>query len=519
MSSDMFEKQSVQQQSLNGASTGDQEHQSTDHFASHHRTEKLIGEKVEKELKHVLSDYIVKNNIDSSVDKLRFNKESLFGILEIVGYLNTQTCHIEEVHKHQVQAIWILLTSQVKSEAVTVSYEDLKLVLFNAHGIYQPSWMLVQGDLINTDMDQQSSQDTPKRGPHFRFESKEEFDRFHRRVGKNLAANKAQTSYHQREYDLIERAATFDYDFRREYQTGTPLKQVDLTSTQTTSLEATISKPSPSAAEKERVRFSVSPKPTSHFSLNKLQYFKPMIDRNSERLDKLALDKKGNTATSVDRADLILQKGLEYCGRAQQKRETLKVKEVEGLTFIPKINQTSKSRTRVTEPQASENTLAKKVVFESLYKSGLNQVLKWRKDDRAVTDVEFEKQKNECTFFPKPIATKDLAKVFGKALVSQQISPRYQNTINAASASYSEAAKKKAANNGQLSKLIELGPQELLISGGKQPILYLEVNLGKSHQERLIICEGDHPDSVVSAFSQKHKLTGEKQKKLMNVVN
>lgn len=47
-----------------------------------------------------------------------------------------------------------------------------------------------------------------------------------------------------------------------------------------------------------------------------------------------------------------------------------------------------------------------------------------RKDDRPINDIEYEQQKEECTFAPKPMATKDLSQVFGKS-VSAQISPRY----------------------------------------------------------------------------------------------
>jgi hypothetical protein len=46
----------------------------------------------------------------------------------------------------------------------------------------------------------------------------------------------------------------------------------------------------------------------------------------------------------------------------------------------------------------------------------------------------------------------------------------------------------------------------------------LEVNLGKNHQERLIIYEGDNPELVVIMFARCHKLSQEKQKKLMAVV-
>ena len=61
--------------------------------------------------------------------------------------------------------------------------------------------------------------------------------------------------------------------------------------------------------------------------------------------------------------------------------------------------------------------------------------------------------------------------------------------------------------------------QDDLVATSKNPVLFLEVNLGKSQQERLIIYEGDVPELVVIMFARCHKLNEEKQRKLMTVVN
>lgn len=42
------------------------------------------------------------------------------------------------------------------------------------------------------------------------------------------------------------------------------------------------------------------------------------------------------------------------------------------------------------------------------------------------------------------------------------------------------------------------------------PLLYLEVNLGKNQQEKLILFEGDDAETIVNAFSNHHGLTPEK---------
>jgi len=86
-----------------------------------------------------------------------------------------------------------------------------------------------------------------------------------------------------------------------------------------------------------------------------------------------------------------------------------------GCTFAPVINHLQQSRKRPVS-QATAPTSPK--VFEHLYKQGIKQLQKWRKNDRLPTEIEFERQKEECSFNPKFVATKDLSKVFGKALVA-----------------------------------------------------------------------------------------------------
>jgi hypothetical protein len=48
---------------------------------------------------------------------------------------------------------------------------------------------------------------------HFRYQSKDEYDRFHKRV-KVFLANRSQNDYQKLHEDFEERAKRFDYDFR-----------------------------------------------------------------------------------------------------------------------------------------------------------------------------------------------------------------------------------------------------------------------------------------------------------------
>lgn len=57
-----------------------------------------------------------------------------------------------------------------------------------------------------------------------------------------------------------------------------------------------------------------------------------------------------------------------------------------------------------------------------------------------------------------------------------------------------------------------------LLDNERSPLLFLEVNLGKSRQEKLIIYEGDEPEQIVQIFAGTFGLSKEKEGKLMSVV-
>lgn len=54
-------------------------------------------------------------------------------------------------------------------------------------------------------------------------------------------------------------------------------------------------------------------------------------------------------------------------------------------------------------------------------------------------------------------------------------------------------------------------------SSEKTPVLHLEVNLGNTQKEHLVIFEGEEPSIAVNQFVKKHGLSGEKAVKLLAV--
>ena len=67
------------------------------------KNDQLLGDKVDKELRRVLSDMINQQKfLEDSIETLRMNKDALRQVLEKLGYLNTLTCLNEEVHSHLV---------------------------------------------------------------------------------------------------------------------------------------------------------------------------------------------------------------------------------------------------------------------------------------------------------------------------------------------------------------------------------------------------------------------------------
>ena len=127
--------------------------------------------------------------------------------------------------------IWIQLTStsinQSSCQKKTIGFNDLKLVVFTAYNLWQPKWMLKENI---EPVDNESQLEQANRNPsiassnnsgYFKYDSKADFDRFHKRV-KVFLANRSQNDYYRRTEDLEERAKRFDYDFRSK---PSPAKQ------------------------------------------------------------------------------------------------------------------------------------------------------------------------------------------------------------------------------------------------------------------------------------------------------
>lgn len=53
----------------------------------------------------------------------------------------------------------------------------------------------------------------------------------------------------------------------------------------------------------------------------------------------------------------------------------------------------------------------------------------------------------------------------------------------------------------------------------REPILFLDVNLGKGKSARIVLYEGDTPGDVINSFGQEHNLNEKKRSKLLDAVN
>jgi hypothetical protein len=71
-------------------------------------TNKLLSEKVDRDLKTVLEELISKKHCaESSVETVRLSYDALKDLLENLGYLNKLTSNNEQEHRYLLQAIWI----------------------------------------------------------------------------------------------------------------------------------------------------------------------------------------------------------------------------------------------------------------------------------------------------------------------------------------------------------------------------------------------------------------------------
>lgn len=219
--------------------------------------------------------------------------------------------------------IWIQLTStsinQSSQQKKTIGFNDLKLVVFTAYNLWQPKWMLKESSEAVVDNESQLEQANRNpsiassiSGGHFKYDSKADFDRFHKRV-KVFLANRSQNDYYRRTEDLEERAKRFDYDFRSKHS---PAKQPNVpadTVIQEEKVEdeekrassngqqqASALTPSRvSAVQKQVLQSKISPKmPSMRSPEQPPQYFKPRINKKSEVLDKKVTSKYQMSQTS-----------------------------------------------------------------------------------------------------------------------------------------------------------------------------------------------------------------------------
>ena len=73
-------------------------------------TEKLLGEKLEKEIKKAILD-VMKVDIDSQPETLAIDQDMLYQLLDSLQFLNTKLSKDYETSNALVQMIWVQLTS------------------------------------------------------------------------------------------------------------------------------------------------------------------------------------------------------------------------------------------------------------------------------------------------------------------------------------------------------------------------------------------------------------------------
>ncbi len=157
-------------------------------------SEKLICEKIEKEIKNAISGVIKTDEHN----QIQISEEYLFKILDVMNFLNTRLSSDKEPSKQLVTQIYKLFGSPL-------TYHDLKLLVFTAYNIWQPSWMSnvhSQLPLIDEDQSFIPQEVTTK---NFHFKSRDDFEMMHKKV-MILIANRGQNEHAQKVREHEERA-------------------------------------------------------------------------------------------------------------------------------------------------------------------------------------------------------------------------------------------------------------------------------------------------------------------------
>ena len=181
-------------------------------------------------------------------------------------------------------------------------------------------------------------------------------------------------------------------------------------------------------------------------------------------------------------------------------------------SFTPRVNAKSSTGGSSVNPAARPMGEAR---FHHLHEDA-------RRPQREERPLTFEERElAECTF--KPALT---AKYTPAALAHQPTPHGFEQAVErqrrpveeraAAEAAEAEAAKRRAANNALPPKRFELQTERR--ADRRQPLLYMDVNLGPGRTGRIGLHEGDEPEELAASFAKTYQLDATMQARLTALI-
>ena len=310
-------------------------------LAALRQSERLLAEKLERELQLGVTQLEIVDG-DEALTLSQFEQ-----FLDAIGYLNAHSGAAQDENRELCRHVWGLLGC-----ADRMSKHKLRIVLFAIHNVWQPQWMLAR-----------PKSDGQTQPSEFFFEAERDFGKLHQLL-QVLQIQRGQNSYHQQRR------------FIQLYNQAAPQR-------------------SPGRVLQESFAGPQSAKAVSGNPL--AGWFKPQICKKSEALDRAQREKLDKTLDrNTDRPLMMIGKGLQYKEKAAEKRREQAAHETDGCTFTPAVN--AKFTKVYKDPTVAlryKGELDRERVFGALYEKrpGPRQA-------RSPLDIEFEKQRSECSFKP-----------------------------------------------------------------------------------------------------------------------
>ncbi|CDW86394.1 UNKNOWN [Stylonychia lemnae] len=296
-----------------------------------------------------------------------------------------------------------------------------------------------------------------------------------------------------------------------------------------------------------------------HFKINKFQFeyqhklsekkqqqlspvgqFRPTLSKKSVLIEK---KKEKSLGGSQERSRSLMERGRQYEKTKLKKIEEKLERELANCTFRPQTINYSFQDPNILSRHNPDDKY-KKQFLNVIHKIGLRE---GEKRDKTTEEVQFEKQKQQCTFKPsinKPRQSKHRqqpryleSRTQQKSRESSASPQKQQSQRNVTPFSLDKSkidSPVQLSGRCSIDNISEQRRREIIkrnlihpsledsgqgpIQISQPPLLYLEVNISEGLQARLMVFDNDNHEEVVEVFSDYYSIGGAKKTRLQEIV-